>query len=124
MKHTKNRIPHLSNDDVKALLVALPLVSISDPGTLEQYHRNQMAVESATNKFLNNNVSFTADEIRVIFVAIGFALDYLSNRCDVPFDPSEIDSEWKSELSKNFFAYSRLYPYFEAVAIEIESQCK
>ena len=66
MKHTKNRIPHLSSDDVNALLVALPLVSISDPGSLEQYHRNQIAVESVTSKFLNNRSVFTADEIRVI----------------------------------------------------------
>ena len=124
MKHTTNRIPHLSSDDVNALLVALPLVSISDPGSLEQYHRNQIAVESVTSKFLNNRSIFTADEIRVTFVSIGFALDYLSGHCDLPFDPTEIDAEWKSNLSKNFFAYSRLYPYFESVCTEIESQCK
>lgn len=108
----KNDMPSLSKSDIDAIASALPLVSLDDSIPDAEAYRDQMAAESALSKLLSHTPNFSYQELRVIHLAIGYALKYISGKCDVNFDVCAIDAEWSSELRKYFFTYNRLFPHF------------
>lgn len=114
-RKNKNKIV-LTDDDISAILCALPLVMNADADTVEQTQLNRTCCEIAANKLMSKALKFSSNEIRVIFVAIGFALDYISGVKNEYLMQFEIDAEWKSELMKNLFTYNRLYPYFDKLS--------
>lgn len=108
----KDRVS-LSNSDVQAINCALPLVSYAITDTPEQAMLNTLNCESAAVKLSKHNMVMTANEYRVVYIAIGIALDILSGAPLDYLEDFDLDPNWKAELSKNFFAYNRLYPQFE-----------
>lgn len=105
----------LSGADIQAIICALPLVSYGITETPEQAFLNNSCCAAAKAKLLRREMGMTPNEYRVIFIAIATALDILSNKPIDYLTDFYLDPEWHSELTKNFFAYSRLYPQFDKV---------
>lgn len=120
MKQIKNYIPQLSNSDVHAIATALQLIPFCHTDSLAQFYRNQMAAESSLSKLTNHVATFSAEELRVISVSIGFALDCISGQGNEFLDVAEVGAELRAELGKNFFVYNRLFPHFAQLIDEIE----
>ena len=119
------RIPSnikLSSGDVEAIICALPLVSNIEADTPEQTHLNITYCNIAAEKLLSRTFRFEADELRVIGVAIEFALEVISgNGKDIAY-AAGVDAQWMSNLSRNFFTYNRLRPLFSSLLDLIEDE--
>ncbi len=70
----------LSASDVEAILAALPIVEAFPAATEQQKFLNRMACHSARQKLVAGRKDFTANDLRVISVAVGYAAEYLSGR--------------------------------------------
>lgn len=120
----------LSFADAEAILCALPLLDQISADSPMQRMTNAVASRNAAEKLLSfvdqasvsktssgNQVRLTAEDIRIIYCAVGFAIDVISGvdtGCVLI-----LDSEWKSELSKHFFILNRLYPVFDGLVDQI-----
>lgn len=105
----------LNRVDVESIICALPLVTYGITETQEQSVRNAISCETAANKLLSQSQNLTPDEYRVIYLAVGTALDIIEG---VPIDylsSFDLDPDWRSELSRNFFVYNRLYPELDVL---------
>lgn len=99
--------------DVSAIVCVLPLVAQIETETPAQNLLNVANSNSAAEKLLNHKSALSANEIRVISIAISAALYIVSgNALEYGLD-FDIDSEWKSEINKHFFALNRLNPIFQ-----------
>lgn len=116
-KKVKNKI-NFQAGDVSALLCALPLVSYPEAETPEQTELNTVCCETAAKKLAAGAHAYSANELRVMAIAIEFALDILKGTGNEFISVYEIDSEWKTDLSKHFFTYNRLKPGFDALMDE------
>lgn len=112
----------LTSSDIDAILCALDLVSATKSGNYNQDFLNALNCKSASQKLLLRSTTFSDNELRVIFVGIGFALDLITGANNPLISMDELDLEWQNDLKKNFFAYNRLYPYFQKRINDIESQ--
>ncbi len=113
-KKPKTQPPHfsLSSDDVAALLCALPLVDGADVGDLVQAERNRASCNSAFAKLNGKVGGFSHDELRVMYVAVDFALTVIGGVGNAYISPADIDGEWRAELAKHLFSYNRLRSFF------------
>lgn len=103
----------LSASDIEAILCVLPLVSYGITDTVEQAAANTRHSISASDKLSNGILSLTPEEYWVIYLAVASALDILEG-VDVDYlEGLPLDQPWQDELRKNFFAYNRLFPFFE-----------
>lgn len=102
---------HLSDSDIEAILCALPLVLEIGADSPAQEALNTSCCTSAGEKLIAHSPNLSANEIRVISVAITAAVLLLSGK-GAGFVPN-IDSEWKAELSKHLFTLNRLDPIFQ-----------
>ena len=99
--------------DVSAIVCVLPLVAQIETETPAQNLLNIANSNSAAEKLLNHKSALSANEIRVISIAISAALYIVSgNALEYGLD-FDIDSEWKSEINKHFFTLNRLNPIFK-----------
>ena len=108
---------NLSASDISAILCALPLVTEIDANSPQQNLLNVRSCESAGRKISNHAANISAEEIRVISIAVSAAVCIISGN-DIDWLP-DIDAEWKSELSKHFFTLNRLDPIFQNFVDEI-----
>ena len=113
-KKSKAQIPHLnfSADDSAALLCALPLLANTDVGDFVQNKRNRAACYSAAEKLSGGISGFSSQELRVMYIAVEFALAVIGGTGNIYISPSDVDSEWRAELSRHLFSYNRLRPFF------------
>lgn len=123
---------NLNLSETEAILCALPLINQVTADSPAQDMRNSIALASASKKLLSmieNSSSpaqkplkpdhLTAEDIRIMFCAIGFALDILSGQ-DSGY-MFQIDDEWRADLLKHLFVLNKLYPTFENFVDRIES---
>lgn len=110
-KNTGKRIS-LSPDDVDAILCALPLVADADVDSPMQARLNRLSCNAAANKLTTGSSALSAEDLRVISVAIDFALDVISGTGNEFVSTSDIDAEWLADLSKYLFVYNRLRSVF------------
>ena len=120
LKRIRNNI-QFKPGDVEAILCALPLVSLAQADTIQQTQLNQLNCKTASEKLMANVHTYTANELRVMAVAIGFALDILRGTGNEIISTSDVDPDWKAELSKNLFVYTCLQPLFDDLITRIES---
>ena len=122
MKRKDNNLGdlHLSDGDIKAILSALPLVTLVEADTPTQTLRNDVACRSAGEKLLTRGKAITSEEIRIISVAINMALLVISGQTG-DYIP-DVDPEWRAELSGYFFILNRLDPIFQRLVDEILSR--
>lgn len=109
----------LSPSDIEAIVCALPLVANFDAFDEHEIWLNTMNCNSAVNKLLNHNFKLDPNELRVISLAIAFALDVISGTGDAIVAYSGVDQEWRNNLSKFLFNYTRLDPFFARFGIQI-----
>lgn len=110
----------LSPGDIDAIICALPLVANADAGSPEQTMQNQFFCETVVNKLLSKVSAYSADELRVISVAIDFALDVLSGHGNEFVSMADIDADWRQDLSQYLFAYNRLKVHFADLMLRIK----
>lgn len=119
MKRKQNKTPgnrfSLSSSDVAAIICALPLVAGANVGDFVQAARNRAACDSAAAKLNGGVGGFSREELRVMYVAVDFALDVISGAGNAYISPDSIDGEWRAELSGHLFSYNRLRPYFSGL---------
>ena len=106
----------LKPEDISAILCALPLVQNITTDNSEQTLLNRTCCDIAAKKLMDGNLSFHYNEIRVMFVAVGFALDLLTGTENPFLSNASVSDSWKSRLTKYLFNYNRLYPYFEELS--------
>lgn len=105
----------LRPSDVQAILSALALVANAETGDVFQDRANFLACKTAGEKLAHKKRDFTANEARVMYLAIGGALDVIEGRQDSFVSPQDVDADWLAELKQNFFTYNRLFPHFSAL---------
>lgn len=104
---------NFSSSDISAIICVLPLVSQIEAETPAQNLFNIANSNSAAEKLFNHKSALSADEIRVISIAISAALYIVSGNTHEYGPDFDIDSEWKSEINKYFFTLNRLNPIFQ-----------
>lgn len=101
----------LTSSDQIAILCVLPLVSEIETNSEQQALRNTISSENASQKIIRHQTNFSPDELRVMFVAIDYALYLISNNAFN--DELDIEPEWETEIRNHFFTLNRLYSIFE-----------
>lgn len=122
-KKIQNNIK-LTATDIDAIICALPLVANIEAPTPEQTDWNRINCNIVTSKLLAGNPIFSADELRVISVAIAFALDVISGTGEIIIAEAGVDAEWKAKLSRHLFVYTRLDSLFGELTERIEQKLK
>ncbi len=107
----------LSNEDVLAILAALPLVPAFDVGTEIQQSLNENLCLSAMNKLVEKRTELIPNEIRVIALSIELAVDFLAGRLEL-----DIDQETASEIRLHIFTYNRLHEAFGPLLDRLKTQ--
>ncbi len=110
---SKNTRVNLDPKDIHAIISALGLVASSDSGNATQNMVNETSCKTAFRKLSTNQLTFTPNELRVIYVSLGFALDLISGIPNPYVSMDELEPDWQAELKQNYFIYNRLYPVFE-----------
>lgn len=98
----------LSDQDVSAILCALPLVSYYEETNPMQYRLNISLMESASKKLASRDRDLLPNEIRVIYAAIICAVNL-----DVNLPDANIDTDWRMELQGHFFTLNKLLNQFK-----------
>ena len=97
-----------SDEDVAAIVSALPLVPAYGADTEIQQAVNETLCLSAMNKLLvDGNTNLIPNEVRVIALAIELAVEFLAGH--IEFD---VDRETVSEIRPHIFTYNRLHEVF------------
>ena len=107
-----------SEEDVKAITLALPLVSLCGSGDPVQDRRNEMLCRSAGQKLLLHTENFDPNEIRVISAAVQAACLLLSGQL-----PVGVSAEELAELKKHFFTYNKLKAPLDRLLDRLSKQC-
>lgn len=115
MKQNKKSDLELRPGDIHAILSALPLVANAETGDIILDRVNLLACQTAAEKLTRRKQDFTANETKVVYLAIGGALDVIEGKQDSFVSSCEVDAEWLAELKQNFFIYNRLFPLFAAL---------
>lgn len=113
----------LSAEDINAIVCALPLVANAVADSPEQTELNRICCTTAAEKLVNRCSVFSANEIRVIDVAIEFALLYLGGSSTPFVSVLDVDPEWRKDLSRYLFTYTKLKPHFNRLVDQYEKLC-
>ncbi len=103
---------NITPDDAAAIRAALQLVPLAYSPDPEAILRNQLNSATVIQKLTSCHHDFIPNEIRVIFLAVGLAREYLAGRSGSLLDPAQVSDSLHADLSKFFFVYNRLYPQF------------
>ena len=100
---------HFVENDIPALLAALPLVISIPTDTPVQQEVNALLCATAGQKLASHR-QVTPNEFRIIAVAVIAARDVLSGKLEL-----NIDTQVKAALSPYFFTYFRLASELEKI---------
>lgn len=104
-----------TDEDVSAIIAALPLVSIFGADTEIQQQINETLCTSAIYKLTTGDTNLIPNEFRVISLSVGLAKEFLAGRLDFDLD---VSTEILSEIHPHIFTYNRLDATFRPVVEE------
>lgn len=114
----RHSIPiNIDPDDVPAVICALDLVANMNTDGPFQKQLNFHNCQSVVIKLRSGIRNFTLNEARVLCVGITTALDLIAGVENPYISMAELEPEWQSELKKNLFVYTRLYPVFTSIIL-------